>query len=214
MKKGYEKDLEAGRILVYGVAGNEEILQRIGAIYTPERIDQGIGLYQTAKATLNKQNKAKIEATQTTRQFNEIQKSIHGQLVRIRKAGRYFFRSQVELREALALTKEIPTSYATWKALVQETISAISKQEIIQTQFTLTGITPEKVSQLQLAMGQLDVLKLQIEKTGGVAQQATVAKKESYEAFMAYCVDLRACLDLFYEGNERQKLEEVGIVVK
>ncbi|MFT5749308.1 MAG: hypothetical protein ACI93S_000563 [Ancylomarina sp.] len=46
------------------------------------------------------------------------------------------------------------------------------------------------------------------------AQQATTQKQEYYVEFMAYCSDLRACLDLFYNGSERQKLEILGIVVK
>ena len=214
MKKGYEKDLETGRILVYGVASNQDILQRIGAIYTPERIEQGITLYQTTKVAFETQNKEKREATHATRRFNEVQNNIHEQLVKIRKAGRYFFKNNLELSEALALNKEIPTSFAGWKVLVQETVNAVLEHEFIQAQLVLTGITTAMITNLQQLLNQVDDLKLQAEKDDGEAQQSTIIKKDSYEAFMAYCSDLRSCLDLFYEGKERQKLEEVGIVVK
>ena len=60
----------------------------------------------------------------------------------------------------------------------------------------------------------VDQLRLRAEKEDGEAQQASVTKQETFNELKAYCSDLCECLDLFYHGNERQKLEEVGIVVK
>jgi hypothetical protein len=78
----------------------------------------------------------------------------------------------------------------------------------------LANLTAEVIAAMQADLITVDDLKLKAEKEDGEAQQATTQKQEYYVEFMAYCSDLRACLDLFYEGSERQKLEVLGIVVK
>ena len=214
MKKNFENEMERGRVLVYGVAENDDIKQRIAAIYNEERIAEGMALYEKAREASNKQKLEQIESSEASRQYNDAQSEIHNTLIKIRAAGRYFFKNEMELATLLRLNMEVPTTYAEWKTLAQDTLSAVKAHDVIATKMQLADITAESTDQMQTRLDELDTLKLKAEKKDGEAQQATVAKQESFDAFMAYCSDLRECLDLFYSGNERQKLEEVGIVVK
>jgi len=214
MKESYLRELEKGRMLVYGVAASESIKQRILAIYPEERIELGKTLYTKTKASFEDQKIEKIESTQASHKFNKLYTSINDRLVRIRKVGRYFFKNEDELATLLRLNKDIPAAYAEWKAFADNTVNAITTHESIQGKLSLAELSPEVITTLKADLAQVDQLKLKAEKEDGEAQQATIQKQVNYNEFMAYCSDLRACLYLFYAGNERQKLEELGIVVK
>lgn len=214
MKESYLKELEKGRLLVYGISADESIKQRIQLIYSEERIELGKSLYIKTKTAFELQNTESVESSLATREFNGLYMMLRDKLIRIRKAGRYFFKNDLELTTLLRLNKEVPAAYPEWKALVDDAVNAIITHEAIQEKLTLATLTPEVITVLQADLAQLDELKLKAEKEDGEAQQATAQKQEYYVEFMAYCSDLRACLDLFYEGRERQKLEVLGIVVK
>lgn len=214
MKESYLKELEKGRLLVYGILADESIKQRIQQIYPEERIRLGTSLYLKTKTAFDVQNSESIESSLASGEFNVLYTELHEQLIRIRKVGRYFFKNEIELTTLLRLNKDVPTAYAEWKELIDDTVNAITTHESIQEKFSLVDLTPEVITELQADLVKLSELKLKAEKEDGEAQQATTQKQECYVEFMAYCSDLRACLDLFYEGNERQKLEVLGIVVK
>lgn len=214
MKESYLKELEKGRLLVYGVSADESIKERIKLIYSAERIEVGKSLYAKTKTAFDVQNTERIESSQATREFNDSCTTLHDKLIQIRKVGRYFFKNDLELTTLLRLNKEVPTAYPEWKALADDTVNAIITHEAIQEKLTLAALPPEVIAAMQADLTRVDELKLKAEREDGEAQQATTQKQEYYVEFMAYCSDLRACLDLFYEGNERQKLEVLGIVVR
>jgi hypothetical protein len=214
MKESYLKELEKGRLLVYGISGDQSIKDRIKLIYPAERIEVGKVLYGKTKTAFAVQNTERIESSQATLVYNNSYTMLHDQLIQIRKVGRYFFKNDVELTTLLRLNKDVPTAYPEWKALADDTVNAIITHEVIQEKLSLAALTPEVITALQADLAKLDELKLKAEKEDGEAQQATVQKQEFYVEFMAYCSDLRACLDLFYEGRERQKLEVLGIGIK
>ncbi|MPQ46707.1 hypothetical protein GCQ56_06740 [Marinifilum sp. N1E240] len=214
MKESYLKELEKGRLLVYGVSNDASIKERIALIYPEERIELGKTLYTKTKIAFEVQNTERIESSEATRVFNDSYTTIHDKLIHIRKVGRYFFKNDLELSTLLRLNREVPTAYPEWKALADDTVNAIITHEAIQEKLTLVALTPEVITALQGDLIAVDELKLNAEKEDGEAQQATTKKQEYYGEFMAYCSDLRACLDLFYEGNERQKLEVLGVIVK
>jgi hypothetical protein len=206
--------LEKGRLLVYGISADESIKQCIQLIYPEERIELGKSHYAKTKTAFELQNIEGIESSLATREFNDLYTVLRDKLIRIRKVGRYFFKNDLELSTLLRLNKEVPAAYPEWKALVDDTVNAIIAHEAIHEKLSLATLTPEVITALQADLAKLGELKLKAEKEDGEAQQATTQKQEYYIEFMAYCSDLRACLDLFYEGNERQKLEVLGIVVK
>ncbi len=214
MKESYLKELEKGRLLVYGISADESIKERIKLIYPVERIEVGKTLYVKTKTGFDVQNTERIESSQATRVFNDSYTALHEQLIQVRKVGRYFFKNDIELTTLLRLNKEVPTAYPEWKALADDTVNAIITHAAIQEKLTLAALTPEVIAAMQAGLTSVDDLKLKAEKEDGEAQQATTQKQESYVEFMAYCSDLRGCLDLFYDGSERQKLEVLGIVVK
>tara|TARA_R110001583_G_scaffold10417_8_gene47916 strand:- start:13565 stop:14209 length:645 start_codon:yes stop_codon:yes gene_type:complete len=214
MKESYLRELEKGRLLIFGVSADESIKERIKLIYPAERIEMGKSLYAKNKTASEGQDTERIESSQATRVFNDSYTTLHDKLIQIRKVGRYFFKNDIELTTLLRLNKEVPTAFPEWKALADDTVNAIISHEAIQEKLTLAALTPEVILAMQVDLTTVDELKLTAEKEDGEAQQATTHKQESYIEFMAYCSDLRACLDLFYEGNERQKLEVLGIVVK
>lgn len=214
MKESYLKELEKGRLLVYGISNDASIKERIQLIYSEERIELGKSLYAKTKRAFEVQTTEKIESSHATKVFNDKYSNIHDQLIHIRKIGRYFFKNDIELATLLRLDVEVPIAYPEWKALVNDTVKAVVTHDVIQEKLSLANVTPKVIKALKAELLAIDDLKLTSEKEDGEAQQATTQKQEYYVEFMAYCSDLRACLDLFYEGNERQKLEVLGIVVK
>lgn len=214
MNKSYDNELEKGRILVFGVSENDEMKQRISALYSEERITQGINLYEATRYAFESKNIEYIESSNANRKFSETQIHIHDTLIHIRRAGRYLFSKEDELATLLRLNKSVPTLYSAWKSFAQETISAILTHEAIQQKLSLVELGPEAIAELNSDILKIDDLKLIAEKEDGEAQMATQEKEERFREFMVYCADLRECLNLFYRGTERQKLEKVGVVVK
>lgn len=214
MPKSKQKQLEEYRLLIYGVSDNEEIKNRISAIYSEERISQGIALYQETKAAFEAQDLEKIEANQANHEYKNTYEEINAMLVKIRKAGRYFFQNNIELNTLLRLNKEIPATYADWKALAEATVSAVMNHTEIQNKLALVDLTPEAMNKLKELLGLIDTQKLKAEKENGEAQLATEKRNESFASLQTYCSDLRACLSLFFDGSGSQILEQVGILVR
>lgn len=214
MSKSFQKSLEECRILIYGINGNQSIKTKIAAIYTPERIEVGVQLHQACKAASENQSIEKIESTQAGRNYRETYDKIYERLLKIRKAGRYFFKNDAELSSLLRLNKEVPTNYADWKNLCNETANTIVQHESIQEKLALVELGLEEITEMTQELAKIDELKIKAEKEDGEAQVATVRKQETFNELMTYCSDLRACLNLFYEGSERQILEQVGILVR
>ncbi|MBN2597114.1 hypothetical protein [Labilibaculum sp.] len=214
MPKSLQKSLEECRILVYGLSGNEAIKTRIASIYPEKRILAGIKLYENAKAAFESQSSEKIESTEANREFKIVYDKIYEELVKIRKAGRYFFKNNAELNTLLRLNKEVPTNYADWKNLCNETTNAILQHVVIQDKLALVELGPERITEMAQQLEKIDELKIKAEKEDGEAQVATVRKQVTFNELMIYCSDLRACLDLFYEKSERQTLEQLGILVR
>lgn len=214
MSKSFQKSLEECRILIYGIYGNPSIKTKIAAIYTPERMEVGIQLHHACKAASENQSIEKIESTQAGRDYRETYDKIYERLLKIRKAGRYFFKNNAELNTLLRLNKDVPTNYADWKNLCNETANAIVQHVVIQDKLALVELGPEEITEMAEQLAKIDELKIKAEKEDGEAQVATVQKNEAHQKLMVYCSDLRECLDLFYEGSERQILEQVGILVR
>lgn len=214
MPTSMDQKLEKGRILVYGVRNNASIMERIAPVYPEDRLQLGMDLYQAADESFNAQSKEKSEASKAMKDFQNLNDRAYQRLVRIRQVGRYFFKNEIELYTLLNLHIDIPTTFAEYHRIATQTVNAILQHESIQTKMTILDMDTEFMTSYQQELGQLADLKLTAEKEDGEAQKATVAKNEAYNAFMAYCKDLRECLKLFYFGNEAQVLEEVGIIVK
>lgn len=214
MRKSYEQEMERCRVLIRGVIQNESIKKRISAIYSEERLATGDELYLAAEAAAQNQRLEKLEGSEAIRVFNESKDRIHEGLVKVRQAGRYFFKKEESVQKLLLLDTEIPSNFAQWKQQADATFNAVLNNTAIQDKVALIGLTSEVVATYKKEVDQIEQLRLNAEKEDGEAQQASQKKQDTYDALWAYCVDLRECLDLFYHGAERQKLEEVGIVVK
>ncbi len=89
----------------------------------------------------------------------------------------------------------------------------MSRDEVL-TKINLVGITNEEIASLKTDLDALDELRLTAVKEDGESQIATKNKEASFNELKSYCIDLRECLDLFFDGSERQVLEKVGITVK
>ncbi|TAJ11077.1 hypothetical protein DMA11_18195 [Marinilabiliaceae bacterium JC017] len=214
MNQSYESKLEKGRILVYGVISNAVIVQQIGSIYTPERLEEGQRLYLATKDAFRHQNNKKIESTLAYGKFSKAQNVLYAQMVKIRKTARYFFKNDYLAQSLLQLNNSIPNRYADRIAFSKQTINAVATHENIQARLTVGGVTPHMIADTMTLLDDIDSLKLETEKKDGEAQMATVTKNKHFKAFMTYCSDLRACLNLFFEGHARHELEKVGITVK
>jgi hypothetical protein len=213
-KDSIQKQLERGRILVFGIAENAEVKQKIAPIYSEERIEQGKQKYLLAKEGIANQFREGSEAKTAHIAFKDKYEEGILMVGKLRKVGRYFFSKDIEKYNLLCLNQEKPHNYAEWRDWALGTVNAIVDHEEIQEKYTLAAFPVERITRIKSDLENLDHLRLNWEKEDGEAQQSTIVKQNAFDDFMAYCRDLRACLDLFYEGDARQKLEEVGIVVK
>lgn len=214
MSKKFDQEVEKSRVLIFGVSDNTEIKERIAPIYTEERIEQGkilyLQTYEAGKSQLIEQDEGKA----ATGIFKRNKKEVHEKFMKVRKGMRYFYKNDVELVINLKLSTQVPTNYAQWKTLIDITLSAIENRPEVQANVALLGITNEFISDLRAELPKLDVLFSKAEKEDGEAQGATETKNELFHDLQSYCSDLRECLGLFFDGDDRQKLEEVGIIVK
>ena len=214
MSKQFDQEVEKSRILIYGVSGNTEIKERIAPIYTEERIAHGIELYQNTYNAGKGQTTEQDESKAATRLYNRLKGDVHERFMKTRKVVRYFYKQDAELLTNLKLNDEIPSNFAQWKTLVDITLSAIESRPEVKSKVALFGITEKFIANLKAELPKLDELRINAEKEDGEAQQATDHKNELFVELQSYCSDLRECLGLFFDGNESQKLEQVGIVVK
>jgi hypothetical protein len=214
MNRTNKQRLEDARILIYGVNENASIKERIEPIYTAEKIATGIALYQATYEADKNQTQEKNDSSAASEQFNTAKDNLHTSIVKIRKAIRYFYKSDAALMNKLQLNVSLPTNYAQWRTMVDLTLSELGTQAQVVEKLALLGFTADKIAALQDDVSSLDQLKLTAEKEDGEAQLATAKKNELFDQLMSYCSDLRECLNLFYEGTESQELEKVGIVVK
>jgi hypothetical protein len=214
MKRTFENDMEKFRKMIYGIVDNASIKERIALIYNEERLAAGQALYMATKEAAESQLIEKIEANEAISQFNQTKEEIHQALVKYRRVARYLFKNNLSIQKTLLLDNDIPASYAAWKSLSQNTFNAIKTDASIIEKFALVGITSEEIDGFVSNTNGLDQLQLAAEKEDGEAQQASLKKQETFNELKAYCSDLYECLNLFYLGSERQKLEEIGIIVK
>lgn len=214
MERTYEYFLEKNRILIFGVSGNASIRERIAAIYPAERIAEGEALYEQTRDAFATQKKEKQEGVKATRAFNLKKNELNTNLVSIREGIRYFFKNDLDTQKALLIEAEMPTTYAQWILFAESNLKAILANTDAVAKLSLLGHSEEQLQAYLAGLEEVEALRLVAEKEDGEGQQATVAKQQNYDELMRYCTDLRECLDLFYTGPERQKLEEVGIIVK
>lgn len=214
MSRSQESVLEKNRVLIEGVNGSTVIKARIAPVYPEERLATGPVLYETARIALNSQAAEKAEGVAAVKAFNTAKEAVHDHFVTTRNWLRYFFKSDVDMQNVAYLNEEIPTNYAQWDNLVERTFNALVSTPALIEKLAVVDITPEKVAGWQGDLKAVGQLKVVAEKEDGEAQAASVKKQEAMAELAAYCSDLRECLNLFYQGSERQVLEQVGIVVK
>ncbi len=214
MSDSLEKELERNRILVQGVMGSSEIKERIAPIYPEEKLAQGVELYTAARNAFHTQVKEVGESRTATRAFNDEKERIHNQVIKIRKTLRYFYKNNLEMEEVLMFNSTVPTNYAQWGDIIRLLVNAIVSHEEVLAKLNLVGISAGEIESLKTDLDTLDELRLIAVKEDGESQIATQNKEASFNELKSYCIDLRECLDLFFEGSERQVLEKVGITVK
>ncbi|MBS2098354.1 hypothetical protein [Carboxylicivirga linearis] len=213
MKTSYEKIYEKSRILITGVNQIKEIKQRISPVYTEERLAEGTELLKLAKQSMITQDKEIIESSMATKAYHEVDEHLHTILVKVRKAIRYFFKDDQLVQASMHINDPIPTDYNGWKTLCERVMNGIILYPAVQDKLEWIGISQEVVTQCKSDLEKLDQLKSDAARESGEAQVASDTKKQAFKNLKDYCIDLRECLDLFFEDDERQQLEKVGISV-
>ncbi|MCU4175223.1 hypothetical protein [Carboxylicivirga sp. N1Y90] len=211
MRNSFEKEMDKIRLLIFGVTGSPDIKERIAPLYTEERLAKGVDLYQTLKQTATQQSIEMNESKGATFDFNSTKDELHDVFVKARKAIRFFYRNDLKTQESLFIDKVIPANYPEWRALVGDTVGQINRTDGLPAKLAIFKVDTEDMG---AKLSLLDEQSSKAEKEDGEAQQITVKKTELFGELRSYCYELRECLDLFYDGDDRQKLEEVGITVK
>lgn len=213
MNTSYEKTYEKSRILITGVNQVKEIKQRIAPVYTEERLAEGQELLKQAKESMQIQNKEMVEASIAVKNYHKVDERLHNHLVKARKAIRYFFKNDETVMAMMHINNPIPGDYNGWKASCEHVMNGIILYPAVQEKLNWVGITPEVVQECKDDLEKLNLLKSDAARESGEAQVASDTKKQAFRNLKDYCIDLRECLDLFFEDHERQQLEKVGIII-
>lgn len=214
MPEKQENQLEKNRRLILGVKNNPSVAERIAPIFSETEIDKGVTLVSLTSQSFDNQRKEQIESESKTIELEVALNEVDAYLKRLRKMGRYFYDASSTESKAYNFRGDIPTDYATWKQCVLQCFNGVRNDEAVLTRLSAFGATVEEIDTYIAKLSHVDTLQIDSNRESAEAQMATVKKRELLAELNQYSVKLRACLDIFYEGNEKQELEKMGIVVK
>ncbi|WP_282035543.1 hypothetical protein [Saccharicrinis aurantiacus] len=214
MTESNEKELEKARRLIQGVKNNPSVATRIAPVYGETDIDAGISLLELTTESFAKQKKEQHESEAKSQELDNALDEIDTFHKRLRKMGRYMSEANSPESKACNFRGEIPTNFAEWKPYVAQTFNGLKANTDLLTKVSAFGTSAEEIDTYIDKLNEVDTMQIDSNRESAEAQMATVNKGELMRDLKKHASKLRACLDIFYEGNEKQELEKLGITVK
>jgi hypothetical protein len=213
-KRNIDTLLNSAHIAITNSLANPQIQSYLSEFgYTPDRIQQGRLLYETAlaahqqqQADYGDQKTATITLTQT---WDTAKKSY----MRYLKVARIAFKDNVGVATRLQLDGDRKKTLSGWLGQANQFYTNLLNAPELLTQLREYGITSDKLAAGQAEVQAVATANLLQKTEKGDAQTATQIKGKAIAALQAWMSDFTAIARLALE-NDRQLLEGLGIVIK
>ncbi len=181
--------------------------------YTPERIQGGKQLYETALAAHQKQIVEYGDQYGATEAQNQAWTKASLSYMRLIKIARIACKDDLSLWKALELTGERKETLAAWLLQAGQFYRAALSTPEIQSRLAVYGITPDSLQQAYVEYQSVVTAHTIQIKEIGEAQQATKDRDFTLDALDEWISDFRAIAKLAL-ADKPQLLESLGIFVR
>ncbi|NJL82241.1 MAG: hypothetical protein HC890_03465 [Chloroflexaceae bacterium] len=180
--------------------------------YTPEKLQQGKALYQTALAAQQRQKTEFAEQLGATAALESLRDTAQKYYAQHLKIARIAFKNDAIALAKLALTGDRKRSLSGWLAQTQQFYRAALEDTRLQQGLAPYGVTTEKLTQGQSAVDAVIAANVTQETEKGEARQATQDRDAVLDTLEDWYSDYIAIARLALEDNP-QLLETLGIPV-
>jgi len=213
-KRSIDTLLNAAHIAITNSLTNAQVQTYLSEFgYTPERLQQGNLLYETALAAHQQQRADYGDQKTATTTLNQAWDTAKKSYVRYLKVARIAFKDNAGVATRLELDGDRKKSLSGWLAQANQFYANLLNAPDLLTQLREYGITPDKLQAGQADLQAVSTANLSQKTEKGDAQTATQAKEKAIAALKAWMSDFTAIARLALE-SDRQLLEGLGIMAK
>ena len=192
--------------------------QTIGAAltpfgYTPQRIQEGLALYQAVADLHRGQQKEFAEQLAATEAFNQAWDSADKAYIQSLRIARVAFKSHTQAGSLLKLQGERHQTIAGWLDQVEAFYVGLLGDNSLTAIMAKFGYSVEKITAEYQAVKGVRNLRNQQLKESGEAQHATEQRDKSLAILDAWLADFRAVTKVAL-ADQKQQLEKLGIVAR
>jgi hypothetical protein len=181
--------------------------------YTPERIQQGKLLYESALAAHQQQRANYGDQRTATTTLTQARNTAKRSYMRYVKVARIAFKDHAGVATRLELASPRKKTFSGWLAQANQFYTNLLNAPELLTRLGEYGITAEKLQAGQAEVQAVVIANLSQKTEKGDAQTATQTKGKAIAALQSWMSDFTAIARLALE-NDRQLLQILGIIVK
>ncbi len=204
--------LNRARVSINNALSTPQIQQYLKEYgYTPEKIQTGKTLYETALAAQQKQRQEYGEQISATEALNRLWEEAQTSYMRCVKIARIAFKNNPGIATQLAINGTRKRNFSGWLLQAKQFyINALGNPEILKG-LAEYGITKAKLQGCQKQMEIVETANLTQEKEKGEAQNATKIRDRAMDELNEWSSDFIAIARIALE-EEPQLLESLGIL--
>lgn len=181
--------------------------------YTPQRLAEGLALYQAANDLHRGQQKEYSEQIAATEAFNaawDAASKSYGLTLRIARTA---FKNHAQASKLLQLQGERHQSFAGWLEQVEAFYAGLSADPALTASMANFGYPAAKIAAEYQAVKAVKELRNQQLKETGEAQHATEQRDKSLVILDAWLADFRAVSKVAL-ADQSQQLEKLGMLAR
>lgn len=209
-----EELLEEARIAITNALENEEIAAELAEVgYTPEVIQGGQALYNTAFQLFEEQKREYAEQYDTTDELDAAKEEANKVYKKYRKMAKVALKKAPAKMNKVDILERVKTTFPEWLGQVKRFYENALSDEEIQTQLARFAITVEKLQAGKALIDNVEQLKAQQERDKSQAQDATHQRDQAIEEMEDWKADFFTIARIALE-DKPQLLEMLGIRVR
>lgn len=203
--------LNSAQVAIDNALNNSEIQTYLSEYnYTPERIQAGKTLYETALAAQQKQQAEYGEQLSATETVNQAWSKAQKSYMRLIKLARVIFKNNPGIATQLGLNGQRKRSLSGWLLQAQQFYTnALNSAEVLNG-FAEYGITEDKLKAAQTETLAVEAANAAQEQEKGEAQDATQQRDQAIDLLDDWLSDFIAIARIALEDRP-QLLEVLGI---
>lgn len=213
-KRTIDTLLNAAHLAIANALANPQIQTYLSEFgYTPERLQQGKRLYDTALAAHQQQRADYGNQKTATMTLNQTWDTAKKSYMRYLKVARIAFKQHAGIATRLELEGDRKSSLSGWLAQADQFYANLLNAPELLAQLQEYGITADKLHAGQAEVQAVAAANLAQKTEKGDAQTATQTKEKAIAALQAWMSDFTAIARLALE-DDQQLLEGLGIPAK